>query len=62
MLDLKSSASRILKERIFSDDREKDESDIAEYLFEREEIALKSLQDSLKSLKRYQAESIPSQN
>lgn len=59
----KKSVGRALWESIFRDEKQENgEDDIAEYLLQREEIALKSLQDSLRNLKKYQAESALSQN
>ena len=62
MLKLRNSVGRAVWQKIFSDNEEESENEIAEYLLQREEIALKSLQDSLRNLKKYQADIAPSQN
>ncbi len=61
MLSLASSVGRFVRNRFLKGERESYESDIAEYLHQRDEIALQSLQESLRNLKKYQIETGPTQ-
>ena len=54
MLQLARHVGRFVRDRIFTGDQEVSETDISEYLYQREEIALRCLQDSLRTLKKYQ--------
>ena len=56
MSKLARRVGRFVRERIFGGDGEISEAELSEYLYQREEIALRSLQDSLRSLKKYQLE------
>ena len=56
MSNLARLVGQFVRDRIFKDDRKGAENDISEYLYQREEIALRSLQDSLKALKRLESE------
>jgi hypothetical protein len=54
MTNLTERVGQFLRDRIFSGCEEDGEDDISEYLYQREEIALQSLQKSLRALKKYQ--------
>jgi hypothetical protein len=54
MSNLARLVGQFVRDRIFRDDEKVSENDISEYLYQREEIALRSLQDSLKALKKFE--------
>jgi hypothetical protein len=54
MLGLAKSIGRFVVKRFSKCSPEVSENDISTYLYQREEIALRSLQESLRSLKQYQ--------
>jgi hypothetical protein len=56
MLGLAKSIGRLVDDLFSRDDPKVSETEISAYLYQREEIALRSLQDSLRSLKKYQME------
>ena len=60
MINMAKNVGRLVRGKIFAAERDQSEPDIADYLYEREEIALRSLQNNLRTLKKYQKESEPS--
>lgn len=54
MLGLAKGIGRLVDGLLSRDDPNVSETEISAYLYQREEIALRSLQESLKSLKKYQ--------
>lgn len=62
MLNLAKSVGRFLIDRDGKGDDEICEAEISEYLYQREEIALRSLQDSIRDLKKYEMEPGSSQS
>ncbi len=62
MLNLARSVGRLIIGRDSQSDDEICEADISEYLYQREEIALRSLQDSIRDLKKYEMEPGSSQS
>ena len=59
MINMAKNVGRLVRGKIFAAERDRSEADIADYLYEREEIALRSLQSNLRNLKKYQMESEP---
>ena len=62
MRSLTEAMGWLVRGRMFSAHQDQCESDLLEYLHQREEIALRSLQDSLKDLEKYRVESTGSQS
>jgi hypothetical protein len=59
MLGLTKNIGRFVGRVFFRGDPKTSENDISAYLYQREEIALRSLQESLRSLKKYRIEAGP---
>lgn len=58
MSKLATRVGRFIRDRIFGSDAEISEAELSEYLYQREEIALRSLQESLRTLRKYQKDRV----